>query len=73
MLSQETRGSENNSNNNNNNNNNNLKGETDTDSEIIASQDQALQTKGHTTKYYKQKRDANAYCVNNLTRQWNTT
>jgi hypothetical protein len=37
MLSQETRGSENNSNNNNNNNNNNnLKGGVDTATEIIA-------------------------------------
>jgi hypothetical protein len=50
MLSQEKRGPENNSNNNNNIHNNNMKGKTDTDSEIIAAQDQALKTKVHTTK-----------------------
>ena len=32
-----------------------LKGETET--EITAAHDQALQTKQHTTKYYKHKRD----------------
>jgi len=39
--------------NNNNNNNNNLKGKTDPETEIIATQDQILQTKCHRQKYYK--------------------
>ena len=47
--------------------------EGETKSEIIAAQDQALQTKYHTTKYYQQKQIANAECVNNLMRQCNTS
>jgi hypothetical protein len=47
-----------------------LKGETE--SEIIAAQDQASQTKYHTTQYYKQKEITNADSLNNLMRQWNT-
>jgi len=45
----------------------------ETESEIIAAQDQALQTKYHATNYYKQKQTANADTVNNLTRLWNTS
>ena len=48
-----------------------LKGETE--SEIIAAQDQALQTKYHVTKILKQKQIANADSVNILIRQWNTS
>jgi len=43
-----------------------LKGETE--SEIIAALDQALQTKYHATKYYTQKKIAKADSVNNLMR-----
>ena len=43
-----------------------LKGETE--SEIIAAQDQALQTTYHATKYYTQKKIAKADSVNNLMR-----
>jgi hypothetical protein len=39
------------------------------DSEIIAAQDQALQTKYHATKYYKQNQIVNADYVNSLTKQ----
>jgi hypothetical protein len=42
-------------------------------SEIIAAQDQALQTKYHATKILKQKQIANADSVNILMRQWNTS
>ena len=45
----------------------------ETESEIIAAQDQALQTKYHATKYYKQKQLANADCVYSLMKQWNTS
>jgi hypothetical protein len=44
-----------------------LKGETE--SEIIAAQGQALQTKCHATKHYRLKQTANAHCVNSLVRQ----
>jgi len=43
------------------------------ESEIILAQDQALQTKYHVTKYYKQKRTANADPVNSLKRQQNAS
>jgi hypothetical protein len=39
------------------------------ESEIIAAQDEALHTKYHGTKNYKQKQIANADCFNNLTRE----
>jgi hypothetical protein len=47
-----------------------LKGDlkAETESEIVAAQDQALQTKYYTTKYYKQKKTANADYVTNLRR-----
>jgi hypothetical protein len=44
-----------------------VKGETD--SEIIAAQDQALRTKYNATKILKQEQKANADYVNNLMRQ----
>jgi len=43
----------------------------ETESEIIAAQEQTLKTKYHATKYYKQKPTANADYVNNLIRQSN--
>jgi hypothetical protein len=43
------------------------------ESEIIAAQDQTLQTKYHATKYYEQKQIANSDTLNNLRRQWNTS
>ena len=48
-----------------------LRGETD--SEIIAAQDQALQTIIMRQKYYKQQQITNADSVNSLMRQWNTS
>jgi len=44
-----------------------LKGENE--SEIIAAQDQALQTKYHAIKHYKHKQTANADSVNSFMRQ----
>jgi hypothetical protein len=47
-----------------------VKGETE--SEIIAAQDQALRAKHHAKKkYYRQKQRANTDYVNNWMRQWN--
>jgi hypothetical protein len=43
----------------------------ETESEMIAAQDQALQTKCHATKVLKTV-TANADCVNNMMRQWTT-
>jgi len=44
----------------------------ETESEITAAQDQALQNKYHATNYYKHKQTANAESINNLIRLWNT-
>ena len=41
----------------------------ETESEIVAAQDQALQTKYYTKKYWAQKQIANADFANNLMRQ----
>ena len=41
----------------------------ETDSEIVAAQDQALQTKYYATKYWTQRQIASADFANNLTRQ----
>jgi len=46
--------------------------EGQTESEIIAAQDQALQTKYHVTKLLQTETGTNADSVNNLMRQWNT-
>ena len=41
----------------------------ETESEIVAAQDQALNTKYYATKYCTQRRTANADCANNMVRQ----
>ena len=41
----------------------------ETESEIVAAQDQALNTKYYTTKYCTQRGTANADCANNTMRQ----
>ena len=41
----------------------------ETESEIVAAQDQALNTKYYATNYYTQRRIANADCANNIMRQ----
>ena len=46
-----------------------LKGQTE--NEIIAAQDQALQAKYHATKLIQTETGTNADSVNNLMRQWN--
>jgi len=48
-----------------------LKGATE--NEIIAAQDQALQTNYDSTKILQTETDSNADSVNNLMRQWNTS
>ena len=47
-----------------------LKGQTE--SEILAAQDQVLQAKYHAPKLLKTETGKNADSVNNLMRQWNT-